>query len=246
MKTFRADLHIHTVLSPCGDLNMSPKNIVRKAHQLGIDIIGITDHNSTLQCSGVGREAEKNGIFMLMGAEVTTKEEFHCLVFFENQEKLQIFQQYIDEHLPNVSNDTSRFGYQVVVDEEELITYEEDRLLILAIDQSVEQVERKVHELGGLFIPAHIDKGKNSIISQLGFIPKGLDIDAIEISSNTTKPTLLHKMEYIKKYTFIQNSDAHNLEDIGKRTTTFEIEKATFSEISLALRGCDGRNVRLS
>ena len=92
MKTYRADLHIHTVLSPCGDLDMSPKNIVLKAEELGIDIIGITDHNSTLQCSGVGREAEKKGIFMLMGAEITTKEELHCLVYFESMEKLKIFQ----------------------------------------------------------------------------------------------------------------------------------------------------------
>lgn len=246
MKTFRADLHIHTVLSPCGDLDMCPKNIVRKAQQLGIDIIGITDHNSTLQCSVVGREAKKNGIFMLMGAEITTKEELHCLVFFEDSEKLQLFQQYIDSHLPYFSNDTARFGYQIVVDEQELITYEEERLLIVAIDQSVEQVEIKVHELGGLFIPAHVDKGKNSIISQLGFIPKGLDIDAVEISPNTTKTAILQKFGYLGNYTFIQNSDAHILEDIGKRTNLFELERPVFSEISLALRGSAGRNVRLS
>lgn len=244
MKTFRADLHIHTVLSPCGDLDMSPKNIVQKAQQLGIDIIGITDHNSTLQCCGVGEEAERNGIFLLLGAEVTTKEELHCLVFFENTSKLELFQQYIDAHLPYITNDPARFGYQVVVDKEEMITYEEDRLLIVGIDQSVDQVEHKVHELGGLFIPAHVDKGKNSIISQLGFIPKDLDIDAVEISPNTTKATILQKLGYLKNYTFIQNSDAHVLEDIGKRTSIFEIEYPAFSEISMALRNCDGRNVR--
>ena len=246
MKTYRADLHIHTVLSPCGDLDMSPKNIVLKAEELGIDIIGITDHNSTLQCSGVGREAEKKGIFMLMGAEITTKEELHCLVYFESMEKLKIFQKYIDAYLPNISNDTTHFGYQVVVDEDEMITFEEDRLLIVAINQTVEQVEHKVHELGGIFIPAHIDKGKNSIISQLGFIPKGLEIDAIEISPNTTKDNLFQKMEDLKKYTVIQNSDAHILEDIGKRTTIFEIDHPAFSEIYMALQGCEGRNVRLS
>ncbi len=244
MKTFRADLHIHTVLSPCGDLDMSPKNIVQKAHQLGLDIIGITDHNSTLQCRGVGVEAEKNGIFLLLGAEVTTKEELHCLVFFQNHEKLNLFQHYIDAHLPNISNDTSRFGYQVVVDEQEMIVYEEQRLLIVAIDQSVDQVEQKVHELGGLFIPAHVDKGKNSIISQLGFIPKGLAIDAIEISPNTTIAKTLQNLGYLEHYTFIQNSDAHILEDIGKRTTLFELEQPAFSEISMALRGYEGRNVR--
>ena len=246
MKTYRADLHIHTVLSPCGDLDMSPKNIVMKAKQLGIDIIGITDHNSTLQCAGVGRESERNGIFMLMGAEVTTKEELHCLAFFENQENLQLFQQYIDAHLPFISNDTSHFGYQVVVDEEEMITYEEERLLIVGINQSVDQVEQKVHQLGGLFIPAHADKGKNSIISQLGFIPKDLEIDAIEISPNTSKMALIQKLNYLEKYTFLQNSDAHILEDIGKRTNIFELDHPAFSEIRMALRGSGGRNVTLA
>jgi 3',5'-nucleoside bisphosphate phosphatase len=243
MKIFRADLHIHTVLSPCGDLDMSPKNIVQKAMQMNINIIGITDHNSTLQYKGVKREADRNGIFLLMGVEVTTKEEVHCLVFFEDYKKLHEFQQYLDLHLQSFKNDPSRFGYQVVVDENEMIEYEEERLLILAIDQSIDQVEQKVHELGGLFIPAHVDKSKNSIISQLGFIPKGLAIDALEISVNTTKTAFLEQQGYLKNYTFIQNSDAHIIENIGKNVTTFEIEQLSFSEISLALRGCDGRNV---
>ena len=243
MKTFRADLHIHTVLSPCGDLDMSPINIVYKAKQMGLDIIGITDHNSTLQCKGVRIEAVKHGLFILMGVEVTTKEEAHFLAFFEDQEKLSLFQQYLDLYLQNFKNDPSRFGYQVVVDTNEMIEYEEDRLLILAIDQSIDQVERKVHELGGLFIPAHVDKSKNSIISQLGFIPKDLAVDALEISSNTSKTAYLEKQGYLKNYTFIQNSDAHILEDIGKKATTFELEAPSFPEIIMALRGIGGRNV---
>jgi 3',5'-nucleoside bisphosphate phosphatase len=243
MRTFRADLHIHTVLSPCGDLDMSPKNIVQKAQQMGIDIIGITDHNSTRQCKGVQREADRNGIYLLMGAEVTTKEEVHCLVFFEDYKKLDAFQQYLDLHLQSFKNDPSRLGYQVVVDENEMIEYEEERLLILAIDQSIDQVEQEVHKLGGLFIPAHVDKSKNSIISQLGFIPKDLALDAIEISYNTTKTAFLQQQGYLKNYTFIQNSDAHIIENIGKSVTTFKIEQLSFSEISLALHGCEGRNV---
>jgi len=216
---------------------------VQKAHQMGLDIIGITDHNSTRQCKGVKREADKNGIYLLIGAEVTTKEEVHCLVFFEDYDSLDAFQQYLDSYLQNFKNDPLRFGYQIVVDENEMIEYEEERLLILAIDQSIDQVEQKVHQLGGLFIPAHVDKSKNSIISQLGFIPKDLAVDAIEISSNTAKTAFLEKQGYLKNYTFIQNSDAHMIGNIGKRVTTFELEKLSFSEISMALRGCDGRNV---
>jgi predicted metal-dependent phosphoesterase TrpH len=77
MKIFRADLHIHTVLSPCGDLGMSPANIISEAVQKGIDIIGITDHNTTRHCKLISRLAAEKGIFVMQGAEVTTKEEVH-------------------------------------------------------------------------------------------------------------------------------------------------------------------------
>ena len=83
MKKYRADLHIHTVLSPCGDLEMSPVNIVQKAKERSLNILGISDHNSTLHAPLIKKLAAKEGILVLMGAEVTTKEEVHCLCFFE-------------------------------------------------------------------------------------------------------------------------------------------------------------------
>ena len=246
MNKYRADLHIHTVLSPCGDLEMSPKNIINKALETGLDIIGITDHNSTRHCKLIRKLAEIEGIFVLMGAEITTKEEVHCLTFFENDEQLSEFQTYLENHLPPVPNNTDKFGYQVVVDENEMITEEIEFLLISALDQSIDQIEQRVHSLGGIFIPAHIDRPSYSINSQLGFIPDDLKIDGVEISSKCkleNLPTLLGK-----NYTgsIIRNSDAHYIDQLGKAATIFEMEHRTFNEIKLALQGKSGRKVSIS
>jgi hypothetical protein len=245
MEKFRADLHTHTVLSPCGDLEMSPVNIVKKAKERGIDILGITDHNSTLHAPLIKELADREGIMVLMGAEVTTKEEVHCLCFFEDEEKLSEFQKYLDQYLPKIPNDENKFGYQVVVNEKEEIVDEIECLLISGLNQSIEQIERKVHDLEGLFIPAHINKMINSIISQLGFLPPDLNVDALELSHHITKEEFLKKNKYLSKYNFIKSSDAHYVDNIGNVWTNFFMEELNFIEVKRALRGEEGRRVEL-
>ncbi len=245
MKTFRVDLHTHTVLSPCGDLEMSPVNIVRKAKERGIDILGISDHNTTLHAPLIKELAAKVGIVVMMGAEVTTKEEVHCLCFFETEEKLIVFQAYLEEYLPQIPNDSDKFGYQVVVNEEEEIVKELEWLLISAISQSIDQVEGKVHELDGLFIPAHINKMQDSIISQLGFIPLDLNVDALELTRHISKEAFLEKNAYLKGKTFIKSSDAHCIDLVGEIHTEFLLEEASFNEVKKALRNQEGRSVNL-
>lgn len=243
MKVFNADLHIHTVLSPCGSLEMSPGNIVREAIRRKLDIIGITDHNSTRQCRIVKEMAEAAGIQCICGAEVTTKEEVHCLAFFEDFDKLETFQQFLDQYLPDIRNNQELFGYQVVVNEKEEILYEENRLLISAINRNLNQVEAEVHLLGGLFIPAHVDKPKFSLISQLGFIPPDLNFDAIELSGRTEQQAFLSKVPYLKNATVLKNSDAHQPDDIGKFFNRIVMADTSFYELTLALRQAEGRKI---
>lgn len=235
MNPFKADLHIHTVLSPCGDLEMSPDAIVTRALDQKLDIIAITDHNSTRQAKVVRKLAEPHGIKVFCGAEVTTKEEAHVLAIFEEDEAVDAFQVYLDEHLPDIMNDVHKFGYQVAVDENNDIVFEEERLLISALDQSVDQIEAKVHALGGLFIPAHVDKFKFSIVQQLGFLPFDLKVDAVELSPRTMADEYKAKNSYMQKYSFVNNSDAHYLEQIGTSYTYFYLEHRTLSEMKLAL-----------
>lgn len=243
MNFFRADLHIHTVLSPCGDLDMSPVNIVSEAALKGLDIIGITDHNTTRHCSLIKKLASEKGIYVMQGAEITTREEVHCLAFFENTDELIELQAFLDENLPDILNDSDKFGYQVQVDESDIVVYEEKKLLINAISKTFEETEAFVHSLNGLFIPAHINKTKNSIYSQLGFLPAKMKADALEISDLPSPITFTAAHPEIKAFPLIRSSDAHFPDHIGATTTTFYINEASFTEIRLALKGENGRIV---
>ena len=212
----RADLHIHTVLSPCGDLEMSPENILHFAQIQGLNMIGITDHNSTRQAPIIRDYGKTKGIFVLTGAEICSKEEVHALTFFETDEQLTIFQHYLDVHLPDIPNDPEKFGFQVVVDPEEQIIY--------------------VRQLDGIFIPAHIDKPCFSILSQLGFVPPDLRYDALELSSHTSLSKFLSGHPELKSASFIQSSDAHYPGDIGKIYTQLKIEDFSFKNIRQSIR----------
>jgi 3',5'-nucleoside bisphosphate phosphatase len=243
MRLYRADLHIHTTISPCGDLDMHPVNIVSRAAEKKLDIIGITDHNNTRHCPLISKLAAAKGIFVMQGAEVTTKEEVHCLAFFENNDTLSRFQEFLDSSLPDIMNVPEIFGYQVQVDEDENIVFEEKRLLINAINKSIGELESFVHSMNGIFIPAHIDKGKNSIYSQLGFLPDNLRADALEVSRLTTPEKFAAIHPEIRRFSLIRSSDAHMPENIGSATTLFHISEPSFQEVSMAFKGEHGRGV---
>ncbi len=171
LKSYRADLHLHTVLSPCGDIYMSPSAIVEQAQKLHLDIIAICDHNTTRQVKVAQQIGRKKGIMVIGGVEITTQEEAHALAYFENDAQLDAFQDFIDDHLPHIPLDEEKFGYQLIVNENEEVTGEEEWLLWSALDAGLDTLYEKVHEIGGLFVPAHVNKPASSLISQLGFIP---------------------------------------------------------------------------
>ena len=228
---YKADLHIHTILSPCGDLSMSPQNIVDTALSRGLQIIGITDHNSTRQAPLVKKIGEKHGLLVLCGCEITSKEEAHGLAFFKDDETLNEFQKFLDAHLPDIPNDPDKFGYQVVVDENEEIVYEEPRLLISALDVSLDDLYDEIHRLGGIFIPAHIDKPTTSLMSQLGFVPPDIKADGMELSKFNTPEKFIKRFAYLKRFKFIQSSDAHILDTIGEVFTELDLSELSFDAV---------------
>ena len=225
---------------------MSPKNIVATAAKKGIDILGITDHNSTKHCKVVQKIAAEKGIFVLCGAEVTIKEEVHCITFFKDLKKLQLFQEYLDEKLPSIKNDPAQFGYQVVIDEEETIVEQIDPLLISGINDSIEAVKEKTEALDGIFIPAHIDRPYNSLLSQLGFVSPTLGLKTMEISKSTTEKDFRAMHPELEDYQFISDSDSHYIDDIGKRTNTIHIASRSFDEIRMAIIREKGRFIRIN
>ncbi|MBN1952821.1 MAG: PHP domain-containing protein [Bacteroidales bacterium] len=243
MKIFRADLHIHSVLSPCGSLDMSPVNIIREARRKKIDILAMTDHNATQHCRLMMELGSEEGILVIPGAEVNTAEEIHCLTLFETLDDAEKFQQILTAGLAPVKNDPSLFGEQLVVDREERILNEVEPLLIGALGHSIYEVREQVARLGGLFIPAHIDRPYNSLISQLGFIPEDLEADAFEISARSHPGEFTRLHPELTGKSLIQNSDAHDLPMIGQTVTKYLMEEASFSELKMALRNTDGRKI---
>lgn len=245
MRFYKADLHIHTLLSPCGNLEMSPVNIIAKAKEKQLDIIGITDHNSTKHCQLTRRIGEREGITVFCGAEVTTKEEVHCLTFFENDDSLDGLQSFLDKNLPHILNNSSLFGEQVVIDENENIIEEVEFHLSNALFADITQVKEMVRTLKGVFIPAHIDRQRHGLISQLGFIPSDLHADALEITRFGSVEDLRNKYRISQEYSFIRSSDAHFLNDIGRAFCHLYIEEPTFAEFRMALAGENGRFVEI-
>jgi PHP family Zn ribbon phosphoesterase len=243
MHWFKADLHIHTVLSPCGGLDMSPVNIVRQASEKKLDIIAITDHNSTKHCRSAQEIGRKYGITVLAGAEINTMEEVHCITFFENIDKAEEFQQYIDENLMAIQNKPEVFGYQYIVDEDENILGEEERLLGVAMMKGIDEIAEEVHRLNGLFIPAHINRRHSGIYNQLGILPSDLKADALEIFPFEFDLFRKNHPE-IEKYSLITNSDSHHLERIGVVSTDYYLETPDFNEIRMAIRNEKGRKIR--
>jgi len=240
LKTFKADLHIHTCLSPCAELEMSPQAIAAKAQQASLDIIGICDHNTAENTPALIEAGREFGITVFPGIEVTTMEEVHILALFDDVESAIKLQNKIYAHLPG-KNDADIFGIQAVVNYQGEVLDFNPRLLIGSSTLTLDEVVRDIHALQGLAIASHIDRDAFSLISQLGFIPNELDLDALEISPGMKIAEAINKYHY--NIPFTQSSDAHCLKDIGRVYTKFEIEQGTITEIKKALMQKAGRKI---
>lgn len=241
-KLYRADLHIHTCLSPCGDLKMTPQKIINQVLKNNIDIIAICDHNTAENVPALIKAAEGKNVLVIPGMEICTREEIHILALFENLETVFEMQAKVYEKLHG-KNDPDVFGLQVIGNEFDEVLGFNDKLLISAVDLPVEEIVNRVHKLDGLAIASHIDRESYSVIGQLGFIPENLKFNALEISPKMEVDEARDKFPRYKDIAFIRNSDAHFIEDIGKCFTEFQITEPTFNEIKLALKNEDGRKI---
>jgi PHP family Zn ribbon phosphoesterase len=242
VRRFVADFHIHTCLSPCGDLKMSPRRIVQTAVAKKIDIIGICDHNSAENTAAVIKAAEDEKLKVIPGIEVTSKEEVHILALFGKGDDALELQSIIYDNLDG-ENDEEVFGPQVVANETEEVIGFNEKLLIGATDLSIKNIVDSIHLLNGLAIASHIDRESFSIIGQLGFIPDDLGLDGLEISRRITYQEAKKRFADYSNYSLVRSSDAHFLEDIGSATTTLLLEEATLEEIEKALGAKEGRKI---
>ncbi|MBI9088166.1 MAG: PHP domain-containing protein [Desulfobacterium sp.] len=231
---FKADLHIHTCLSPCAGWEMTPNKIIQRARDEGLDIIAVCDHNSSKNAPSVMALGKKEGITVLPGLEICTREEVHLLAILDSPKQATAIQEIVYQGLTQ-NNTPEIFGYQVIADSRDLVLGEEEKLLIQACHLNVKEAVDLIHCLGGMAIASHIDRPSYSILSQLGFIPTDLGLDGIEV----TVRTFTHKQEqhFLDKTTIpcIVSSDAHCLEEIGQGATLFEITHPTVRAMISAL-----------
>ena len=221
---------------------MSPKKIVQKSLEQQLDLIAICDHNTAENVAATVREGAHQGLAVLPGIEICSKEEVHLMTLFKNIEDVLAMQELIYKHLSG-SNQPEVFGHQVIADEHDQVLGENPRLLIGATGLSLIEVVTKAHHLGGICISSHVDRPSYSLIGQLGFIPEDLHLDAVEVSYRVPLEKARDEVPGIGKYPCVTSSDAHFLHDIGKVWTEFILAAPSLDELILALTGKDGRRI---
>ena len=221
---------------------MSPKKIVAKSLEQRLDIIAICDHNTAENVEAALNEGARQGIAVLPGMEVCSREEVHLVSLFKGIEDLLKMQEFVYAHLPG-ENQPDVFGHQVVADEHDHVLGENPRLLIGATQLSLLEIVNKVHGLDGICISSHVDRPSYSLIGQLGFIPEDLHIDAVEVSYRVALEKAPTEITGIADYPCVTSSDAHFLADIGKVWTEFLLAEPTLEEIQMALSGTKGRKI---
>jgi len=211
---------------------------VTQAKRKGLDFVGICDHNSAENVGAAKRAGKKEGLSVIGGMEVTSSEEVHILALFDSMRSLRALQSNVYRNLGDTS-DEKLYGDQVVANEDDEVIRFNRKLLIGASNLSIQSIVDLVHRLHGVVIASHVDRQGFGIIGQLGFIPDDLALDAVEIVNPSGTTALSVK----KEIPVVFSSDAHFPDDIGKRHTTFLLEKISVEELSKSFRGQDGRRV---
>ncbi|MBO6046956.1 MAG: PHP domain-containing protein [Erysipelotrichaceae bacterium] len=212
------DLHMHSCLSPCAEDEMTPNNIVNMASIIGLDLIAVTDHNSTKQLPAIDKVAKQVGMKLLYGVEIETNEEVHVLGLFNTLEKSQKFQEWIDFYMPEVELDEDFFGHQWIMNEKDEIIAHERRLLLVSLYATLEQTVDAIHKYGGRAILAHVLDRANSVTNQLGFIPMDLPYDGLEVKSEEQRLRVIESNPWITEDStnWFIDSDAHRLVEMSE------------------------------
>jgi predicted metal-dependent phosphoesterase TrpH len=221
---------------------MTPKAIVKAAGEQGLDMIAICDHNSARNTAATRRAAQGSAVTVISGIEVTSSEEVHIVGLFPTDQEAEAAQEEVYARLLG-ENDEEVFGYQVVVNEHDEVEDLDRRLLIGATTLSSERVADLIHRFNGLVVAAHVDRDGFGIFSQLGFIPDGLALDALEVSKRSDFDTVRRKYRQSRQYTLLASSDAHYVQDIGAAYTLALMAEPNFKELERALKGVQGRAV---
>jgi predicted metal-dependent phosphoesterase TrpH len=221
---------------------MTPPLILRQAKRLGLSLIAITDHNSCHNAEAVIEASVGTDVHVLPGMELQSKEEVHVLCLFDAVRQCQEWQEEVFHRLPARSNKEDVFGAQFVVNSVGEWVRTEERFLAGAADMGLDEAVARVHSMGGMVIPAHVDRPSFSLLSNLGWVPESLKVQALEVTPQFIPRIGFEKWPQLKAWCLIVNGDAHRLQEMQNRTL-FKIDAPVVQEIHLALRGEQGRRV---
>ena len=232
------DLHIHSCLSPCGDDDMTPGNIVGMAKLNELDLIALTDHNTARNCPAFMKIAKQFDILAIPGMELTTDEEVHVVCLFPDLEAALAFDEFVYDKLVKVENNEAVFGKQTIVNENDEPCGSEKMLLINATTISFDEVPALAEKFGGVAVPAHLDKNTTSLISNLGFIPPDSTFKTAEVKDLSKLHELKRNHPYLEQCGIVSSSDAHYLEHIRMKENSrvIYVKERTAAAVVEALR----------
>lgn len=228
MTKYYYDLHIHSCLSPCGDDDSTPNNIAGMGVLNGLNIMALTDHNTTKNCPAFFAAAKRNGIIPIAGMELTTAEDIHVVCLFEELSQAMSFNELVEQRRVLIKNRTDIFGNQIICDDNDEVIGHEDNLLPNATTISIDESLGLVSRFGGIAYPAHIDRDANGILATLGFFPPEPKFKCVEFHSPEKADELI-KLHGIQDKKVIVSSDAHYLWDIKEHKEYFEIDDEPYS-----------------
>lgn len=249
MKPYYVDLHIHIgrtqsgkAVKITGAKSLTFSNIIEHARDLkGLNMIGIIDCHSPeviiemegLLEAGELIQHEKGGLFyggmtIIPGSELEIYDEgtngpIHVLCYFPSLAIMKDFSGWLSHHLKNINLSSQR----VYVTGREL--------------------QAKVKEMGGLFIPAHVftpfkslyGKGVHISLTEV-FEPDLIDGIELGLSSNTE---MADQIAEIHRYPYLSNSDAHSLAKIAREYQAIQMKEPTFTNLQEALQGKNNQRI---
>ena len=221
------DFHTHSCLSPCGDNDMTPYNLVNMAKLLGLDIIALTDHNTCENSASAVKAGEAIGLTVIPGMELCTSEEVHVVCLFPDVESAMEFSDYVISSMPPVKNRPDIFGEQLIMDETDNVIGNQEKLLTIASAISISDVCRTVEDYGGVCYPAHIDRSSYSVLSNLGMITEDMGFSAVEMTAEADRETLLRNHPILNGVQVFVDSDAHYLENMKDAENIIDIPENT-------------------
>lgn len=228
------DLHIHSCLSPAASDDMTPKNIIDKAVENGLDIIAVADSNSMKNLAATAQLAEGR-IAFVPAIEVESSEEVHVVCLFPDMIAATRMQRIVAMNLHNKKNKPKKFGNQFIVDEDGDIEVEE-QLLRFPTKMTIEEIFYAAKQMGGAAFYAHLEQKAYSVLSVLGTIPARPEPKAVEYTNNEAGRKFLEKKGPATDKLIFFNSDANTLSEINTRDTSADLE-----ELGADIRDEDGK-----